>query len=51
MKRKRRTPVQTARKVREGEWMLAAGSELAEVLGIWRSPSRPGIGGGVPMRA
>ena len=32
MKRKRHTPEQAVRKVREGERMLAAGSDLAEVL-------------------
>ena len=32
MKRKRHTPEQAVRRVREGERMLAAGSDLAEVL-------------------
>ena len=32
MKRKRHTPEQAVRKVREGERMLGAGSDLAEVL-------------------
>ena len=32
MKRKRHTPEQAVRKVREGERMLAAGSDLTEVL-------------------
>ena len=32
MKRKRHTPEQAVRKVREGERMLAGGSDLAEVL-------------------
>ena len=32
MKRRRHTPEQAVRKVREGERMLGAGSDLAEVL-------------------
>ena len=32
MKRKRHTPEQAVRKVREGERMLGAGSDLAEML-------------------
>jgi putative transposase len=32
MKRHRHTPEQAVRKLREGDWMLAEGTDLAEVL-------------------
>ena len=37
MKRRRHTPEQAVRKVREGERMLNAGSDLTEVLRQWPS--------------
>lgn len=46
MKRRRHTPEQIVRKVREGERLLNDGKDLADCCATWRSPRAPGAGGG-----
>jgi hypothetical protein len=45
MARRRHTPKQIIRNVREADRMLGEGKELAEVVVAWRSPSRPTAAG------
>ena len=45
MPRRKHTPDQIVRKLREGEKLLGEGKDLAEVCKTSRSPSRAGIGG------
>jgi hypothetical protein len=47
MKRRRHTPEQIIRKLREADRLLAEGQEIPEVAQAnWRSARRPIIGGG-----
>jgi hypothetical protein len=45
MKRRRHTPEQVIRKLREADRMLSEGQSIGEVARPWRSPSRPTIAG------
>lgn len=45
--KRRHTPEQVIRKLAEGEKLLGLGKDHSgRCVAIWRSPSRPGIGGG-----
>jgi hypothetical protein len=46
MKRRRQTPEQVVRKLREADRLLAEGQEVPEVASSWRSPRRPITAGG-----
>jgi hypothetical protein len=45
MKRRRHTPEQIIRKLREADRLLAEGQEIPEVASSWRSARRPTTAG------
>jgi hypothetical protein len=47
MARRRHTPEQIIRKLREADRLLGEGAEVAEVAVTWRSASRPITGGAI----
>jgi hypothetical protein len=46
MKRRRHTPEQVVRKLREADRLLAEGQDVPEVPSSWRSRRRPTTAGG-----
>ena len=46
MKRRRHTPEQIIRKLREADRLLAEGQEILRLPNTWRSARRPTTGGG-----
>jgi hypothetical protein len=51
MARRRHTPEQIIRKLREADRLLAEGAEIADVAGTWRCLSRPTTAGGISTAA